>query len=76
MPSTWLITGASSGFGRLIAERALAGGAHVIAVGRRADRLADLAGSAPAGRVSEVVLDLTAGDAEQRLAAAVDRAGG
>jgi NAD(P)-dependent dehydrogenase (short-subunit alcohol dehydrogenase family) len=76
MPSTWLITGASSGFGRLIAERALAGGAHVIAVGRRADRLADLAGSAPAGRVSEVVLDLTAGDAQQRLAAAVDRAGG
>jgi NAD(P)-dependent dehydrogenase (short-subunit alcohol dehydrogenase family) len=76
MPSSWLITGASSGFGRLIAERALAGGAHVIAVGRRADRLADLAGSAPAGRVSEVVLDLTAGDAQQRLAAAVDRAGG
>ncbi|MCY1144199.1 SDR family NAD(P)-dependent oxidoreductase [Actinoplanes sp. Pm04-4] len=43
MSETWLITGATSGFGRLVAERALARGAHVIAVARRADRLADVA---------------------------------
>ena len=35
MSETWLITGATSGFGRLVADRALARGAHVIAVGRR-----------------------------------------
>jgi NADP-dependent 3-hydroxy acid dehydrogenase YdfG len=52
MSSTWLITGATSGFGRLIAERALAGGARVIAVGRRRDRLAELAENAPQGRIT------------------------
>lgn len=76
MPSTWLITGATSGFGRLVAERALAAGAHVIAVGRRVDRLAALVESAPPGRVTSVPLDLTAFDAEEVLAAAVRTAGG
>lgn len=76
MPSTWLITGATSGFGRLVAERALAAGAHVIAVGRRVDRLAVLVESAPPGRVTSVPLDLTAFDAEEVLAAAVRTAGG
>ncbi|MEV0933128.1 SDR family NAD(P)-dependent oxidoreductase [Streptomyces phaeochromogenes] len=79
MSSTWLITGATSGFGRLVAGRALAGGAHVIAVGRRRDRLAELAElaeSAPHGQVTPVALDLTAPDAQDVLAEAVRSAGG
>ncbi|MFJ8725974.1 SDR family NAD(P)-dependent oxidoreductase [Streptomyces sp. NPDC093269] len=76
MTSTWLITGATSGFGRLVAERALAAGAHVIAVGRRSDRLAELADSATEGHVTELPLDITAPDAEQVLADAVQAAGG
>lgn len=72
MPATWLITGATSGFGRLVADRALADGAHVIAVGRRRDRLADLARDS---RVTPVALDITAPDAQQVLAAAVRAAG-
>jgi len=76
MPSTWLITGATSGFGRLVAERALADGAHVIAVGRRRERLAELVESAPRGRVTPLALDVTAADAHDVLAEAVRAAGG
>ncbi|WP_028935681.1 SDR family NAD(P)-dependent oxidoreductase [Pseudonocardia spinosispora] len=75
MSSTWLITGATSGFGRLIADRALAAGAQVIAVGRRTDRLDDLVRSAPEGQLTTLALDLTAPDAERTLAAAVRDAG-
>ncbi|MBM9504379.1 SDR family NAD(P)-dependent oxidoreductase [Actinacidiphila acididurans] len=75
MPSTWLVTGATSGFGRLVTERALAAGAHVIAVGRRADRLADLAAQAPQGRITTLPLDITAPDAQEVLADAVRSAG-
>ncbi|WP_330342398.1 SDR family oxidoreductase [Streptomyces sp. NBC_00557] len=76
MSSTWLVTGATSGFGRLVAERALTAGAHVIAVGRRGDRLVALAGQAPRGQVTAVPLDITSPDAEEVLAAAVRSAGG
>ena len=70
MTSTWLITGATSGFGRLVAERALAGGAHVLAVARRAELL-------PTGpNATPIALDLTTPDAEQTLAAAIATAGG
>ena len=41
---TWLITGASSGFGRIMAERLLARGDHVVATVRREGSLDDLAG--------------------------------
>jgi NAD(P)-dependent dehydrogenase (short-subunit alcohol dehydrogenase family) len=69
MSATWLITGATSGFGRLVAERALADGTHVIAVGRRADRL-------PTGpHVTPITLDVTAPEAEDTLRAAVEAAG-
>jgi NAD(P)-dependent dehydrogenase (short-subunit alcohol dehydrogenase family) len=71
MAETWMITGATSGFGRLVAERALARGAQVIAVGRRGDLLARLT-----GRVTPVALDITAPDAERTLSAAIDAAGG
>ncbi|HVX46223.1 MAG TPA: oxidoreductase [Mycobacteriales bacterium] len=54
----WLITGASSGFGRAIAEAALAAGDSVVGTARRARTLDDLAAAHP-GRVAAVALDLT-----------------
>jgi NAD(P)-dependent dehydrogenase (short-subunit alcohol dehydrogenase family) len=63
----WLITGASSGFGRAIAEAALAAGDIVVAAARRTDALADLVASAPE-RVTVLALDVT--DAN-RISAAV-----
>jgi NAD(P)-dependent dehydrogenase (short-subunit alcohol dehydrogenase family) len=54
----WLITGASSGFGRAIAQAALAAGDTVIATARRTDALADLVASRP-DRVTALELDVT-----------------
>jgi NAD(P)-dependent dehydrogenase (short-subunit alcohol dehydrogenase family) len=66
-PRVWLITGASSGFGRAIAEAALAAGDTVVAAARRTAALADLIASAPE-RVTALTLDVTDGD---RISAAV-----
>ncbi|MFI6395410.1 SDR family NAD(P)-dependent oxidoreductase [Nonomuraea sp. NPDC050540] len=44
---TWIITGASRGFGRALAESALAGGDHVVAAVRRPESVADLAAAYP-----------------------------
>ncbi|MDF2977644.1 MAG: putative dehydrogenase, partial [Actinomycetospora sp.] len=38
-PRVWLVTGASSGFGRAIAEAAVAAGDTVVAAARRTDAL-------------------------------------
>ncbi|MFD5467067.1 oxidoreductase [Kitasatospora sp. NPDC127059] len=54
----WLITGANSGFGRAIAEAALAAGDTVVAAARRPEALADLAAAHP-GRLVPVRLDVT-----------------
>ena len=70
----WLITGASSGFGRLLAERVATNGDRVIAVARREDRLQELA--ADHRSVTPLVVDLTAQDVEQRILTAIDAAGG
>ena len=70
----WLITGASSGFGRLLAERVAGDGDQVIAVARREDRLRELA--ADYESVVPLVVDLTAPDVEQRLGTAINAAGG
>jgi NAD(P)-dependent dehydrogenase (short-subunit alcohol dehydrogenase family) len=70
----WLITGASSGFGRLLAERVASDGDHVIAVARREDRLRELA--AEHDSVTPLAVDLTAPDVEQRLRTAIDVVGG
>jgi NAD(P)-dependent dehydrogenase (short-subunit alcohol dehydrogenase family) len=70
---TWLITGATSGFGRTIAEAALDRGDSVVATSRRTDALDDLAGD---DRVLVRRLDVT--DAAQReaaVAAALERFG-
>ena len=57
----WLITGASSGFGRALADAALGRGDQVVAAARDARRLADLAAD---DRVYAISLDVT--DVRQR----------
>lgn len=64
----WLITGASSGFGRSIAEAALAAGDTVVATARRPETLDDLVAAHP-DRAAAVELDVT--DAA-RIGAVVD----
>ncbi|GII77059.1 short-chain dehydrogenase/reductase [Sphaerisporangium rufum] len=44
---SWIITGASRGFGRALAESALAAGDHVVAAVRRPESVADLAAGYP-----------------------------
>jgi NAD(P)-dependent dehydrogenase (short-subunit alcohol dehydrogenase family) len=63
----WLVTGASSGFGRAIVDTALARGDSVVATARRPEALADLEGSERAHVVS---LEVT--DPEQREAAVAE----
>jgi len=54
----WLITGASTGFGRLLAEEVLKAGGRVIATARKVEQIADFAANYPdAARV--FVLDVT-----------------
>ena len=66
-----LVTGATSGFGRAVALRLLAGGARVIATGRRRDRLDELAAQAGADRLFTLVLDVTEKDCGEKLLAAL-----
>ncbi|HEY0933397.1 MAG TPA: oxidoreductase [Trebonia sp.] len=58
MNRVWLITGASSGFGRAVTEAAAAAGDTVIATARSAEPLTDLAAAHP-GQVEALVLDVT-----------------
>jgi NAD(P)-dependent dehydrogenase (short-subunit alcohol dehydrogenase family) len=64
----WLVTGASSGFGRSIAEAALAVGETVVATARRTETLDELAAIDPE-RVVVLQLDVTD---EARIRAIVD----
>jgi NAD(P)-dependent dehydrogenase (short-subunit alcohol dehydrogenase family) len=66
-PRVWLITGASSGFGRAIADEALARGDSVVATSRRTDSLDDLSG----GERSHVIA-LDVKDAAQRSRAVAE----
>jgi NAD(P)-dependent dehydrogenase (short-subunit alcohol dehydrogenase family) len=69
----WFITGATSGFGRAIAEAALERGDSVVATARRTDGLAELG---EPERVHAVRLDVTdPADREVAVAAALDRFG-
>ena len=69
----WFITGATSGFGRAIAQAALERGDSVVATARRTDGLAELGDTE---RVHAVRLDVTsAADREAAVAAALDRFG-
>src|SRR4051812_30907785 len=72
---TWFITGASSGFGRVFAEYALARGHNVVATARRLEPLRELATLAP-DRVLAITLDVTVeADAERAVAVALKRFG-
>jgi len=72
---TWLITGCGSGFGRLLAERALARGDRVVATARRVAALAPLAQAHP-GTALCAAMDVTdPASVRAALAAAVERFG-
>jgi NAD(P)-dependent dehydrogenase (short-subunit alcohol dehydrogenase family) len=58
MSRVWLITGANSGFGRAIAEAAVASGDFAVATARRVASLEDLAAAHP-GQVDVLPLDVT-----------------
>jgi NAD(P)-dependent dehydrogenase (short-subunit alcohol dehydrogenase family) len=69
----WFITGASSGFGRALADAALGRGDRVVATARDAGRLGDLAADE---RVYPVALDVTdAGERERAVEEALERFG-
>jgi NAD(P)-dependent dehydrogenase (short-subunit alcohol dehydrogenase family) len=69
----WLITGASSGFGRAIADAALARGDSVAAASRSVDGSKELA---PPERVLPIALDVTdAGQRERAVAETIERFG-
>ena len=75
---TTLITGASSGIGVEFARHLAHRGSDVVLVGRRQDRLEELAAELQAAygvRAVPVALDLSAPDAGRVLAAEVDRRG-
>ncbi|WLW52448.1 oxidoreductase [Streptomyces sp. YU58] len=57
MGKVWLVTGASSGFGRAIAEAALADGDFVVGAARRTEALDELVAAHP-GRVEALRLDV------------------
>jgi NAD(P)-dependent dehydrogenase (short-subunit alcohol dehydrogenase family) len=70
---TWLVTGATSGFGRAIVDVALARGDAVVATSRRTDGLDDLAGNE---RALATRLDVTdPSGREAAVAAALERFG-
>jgi NAD(P)-dependent dehydrogenase (short-subunit alcohol dehydrogenase family) len=68
---TILITGVSSGFGRAIAERALAAGHRVVGTVRRQEAAEEFEGLAT-GRTHARVLDITDEDAVSAVVAAIE----
>ena len=60
----WFITGASTGFGREMAEQLLADGAKVVATARKPEQLSDLAAKYPETALI-LALDVTKDDAVQ-----------
>lgn len=55
---TWFITGASTGFGRILAEEVLKSGGKVVATARQREKVADLEQKYP-GKVRAFALDVT-----------------
>jgi NAD(P)-dependent dehydrogenase (short-subunit alcohol dehydrogenase family) len=71
----WFVTGASSGFGRQIAEATAAAGDTVVAAVRRPEALSELADAYP-GLIDPIQLDVTDGERiEAAVNDAVDRHG-
>lgn len=61
-PALALVTGASSGIGKAFAQRLAADGHDLIVIGRRKDRLDELAASLPSVTVQVVAADLATDD--------------
>jgi NAD(P)-dependent dehydrogenase (short-subunit alcohol dehydrogenase family) len=75
MPKVWLITGASRGLGRALADAVVAAGHMLVATARNPAQLADLAQPAP-DRIRTVALDVTdPAAAERAIQTAVDAFG-
>ena len=66
----WLVTGASSGFGRAITEAAVEAGDVVVATARRTDPLEELVKARP-DQVEALALDVTDTDAAASTVAAI-----
>ncbi|MET9226655.1 oxidoreductase [Lentzea sp. NPDC003310] len=75
MSKTWLITGASRGFGRQLAEAAALAGDRVVATARRPEQLADLVSRYP-DTVRALALDVTDAAAAREVVAATVEAFG
>ena len=74
-PRTWLVTGASTGFGRALAEAIISSGDVVVATARQPESLDDLASRAP-DQCHALALDVTRpGAASEAVREALDRAG-
>lgn len=71
---TWIITGASQGFGRALTEQALADGDNVVAAVRRPESVADLADAHP-DRLAVERFDAATTEAAHPVRAAVERFG-
>ncbi|WP_278265928.1 oxidoreductase [Nocardia sp. AG03] len=67
-PKIWLVTGASSGFGRAITRAAIDAGDTVIAVARRTAALDDLVAAHP-DRIEAIALDVTETDRVEAVVA-------
>lgn len=63
-----LVTGASSGIGKAFAQRLASNGYDLIIVGRRRDRLKELAASLPSVKVQVVAADLSTDDGIETVA--------
>ena len=75
MTKTWLITGCSTGFGRLLAQAALDRGDQVVATARNPATLSDMAKAFPK-TARTTALDVTkAGDADKAVAMAEEAFG-
>ena len=61
----WLITGTSTGFGRLLAEELMQRGSHVVATARKVDDIGDFVTKYP-GRATVLPLDVTSAESIQR----------
>jgi NADP-dependent 3-hydroxy acid dehydrogenase YdfG len=72
---TWFITGASTGFGRLLAEEVLKSGGKVVATARKLDKVADLEKQYPKTALA-IALDVTAaGQADSAVTQAIAKFG-
>jgi NAD(P)-dependent dehydrogenase (short-subunit alcohol dehydrogenase family) len=74
-PRVWFITGASTGFGRILAEQLLAKGEQVVATARKPEQIADLRQQYPETALT-LALDVTSETAvEAAITAAIETFG-